>query len=161
MQPQCHAETTPACSADACSTECISCKEPGFRLNAVNISKTVKVQVTNRGQEETNIRLGCLPSANNVRQEASQRTSPEVHHSKDGSQVSSLVGREAKLRSQVRCQGVVDGQLHDQGTGIRTKFDGLLQQVRSDMHCLSASQDTQTACASCIIMTIRSHIPQP
>ena len=76
------------------------------------------------------MRLGCLPSANNVGQEPSQRTSPEVHHSKDGSQVSSLVGREAKLRSQVRCQGVVNGQLHDQDTGIRTTSVGLSQQVR-------------------------------
>ena len=85
-------------------------------------------QVTKRGQEETSLRLACLPSANDVRQEASQRTCPEVHHSKDGSQVGSLVGSEAKLRSQVWCQGVVDGQLHDQETFINIAPDGLLQQ---------------------------------
>ncbi len=87
------------------------------------------------GRRKVSLRFGCLPSANNIRQEPSQRTCPEVHHSKDGSQVSSLVGREAKLGSQVRCQGVVNGQLHDQETVISTTTDGLLQQVQCKMRC--------------------------
>ena len=89
--------------------------------------------MTKRGHEEAGLRFGCLPSANNVRQETSQRAGPEVHHSKDGSQVSSLVGGEAKLGSQVRCQGVVNGQLHDQETLISTISDGLFQQVQCKM----------------------------
>lgn len=58
----------------------------------------------------------CLPSAYKVRQETTKRSGPEVHHTKDGGQVGCLVGREAKLRSQVWRQSVVNCQLHKQNT---------------------------------------------
>ena len=70
------------------------------------------LQHTQQHTQETVQAADDSPSANDVGQESTKRSRPEVHHSEDSCQVGSLVCGEAKLGSQVWCQGVVYGQLH-------------------------------------------------